>query len=636
MGFRFRGSVRILPGVRINFSGSGASFSVGPRGLHYTIGSRGRRVTAGIPGTGLSWTQYAPHSDDRNIVLHQSSSPAPPSLLPSQLSNPGLGPIQSSSAGEINARSTSQLAPILNSVNQRFRISIPIGFTSLLLFTGAVLQANHLWLEISVLYATILIPLAIFLDRYRRSVKVVYEPEGVTARIAEALTVAFSELRACKAVWMVQAEGSTADWKRNAGATSLNQRKATRLHFDRPSCLRGKNRFPAFKLGVDELYLLPDAALAVVNGAIAAVSYRELQFSRDTIKFIEEDRIPSDSPIVDHTWRYVNKSGGPDRRFAANRQLPICAYGQLHFRSDGGLNCKFQFSNPAAAEPLSRVIEALRRITEEMPNSISYIRTANRLPTVVFLSIASLTAVAQLGFLKDGIVRKDPGGNLLGLPASPQMTAPAKPLKNEIPSPTARNGPSPSTRTADPPLQIIPPPVAVDESRSPPSVNAEIPKEPLDLGDAENVRWVQSRLRELGFLRSGSVGWDVASRSALRDFRASNNLGNDDKWDYKAEQLLASGTALRVEQTFIGAWSEEPCDSRAKPDIVVNSRRATSATGGTCEFSNVKLLGSSWTVGTTCTNAGERWSATIRLSVVNGKLTWVGRDGAETQYFRCR
>jgi hypothetical protein len=32
---------------------------------------------------------------------------------------------------------------------------------------------------------------------------------------------------------------------------------------------------------------------------------------------------------------------------------------------------------------------------------------------------------------------------------------------------------------------------------------------------------------------------------------------------------------------------------------------------------------------------GERWSATIHLVVAGGKLIWTGRDGTETQYFRC-
>lgn len=53
MGLRFRRSIRLAPGLRLNFSTSGASLSVGPRGLSATFGSRGTYLNAGIPGTGL-------------------------------------------------------------------------------------------------------------------------------------------------------------------------------------------------------------------------------------------------------------------------------------------------------------------------------------------------------------------------------------------------------------------------------------------------------------------------------------------------------------------------------------------------------------------------------------------------------
>ncbi|MHB8132542.1 MAG: DUF4236 domain-containing protein [Mobilitalea sp.] len=56
LGFRFFKRVSLLPGVTMNFSKSGPSFSFGPRGLKYTIGPKGTRSTFGIPGTGLYYT----------------------------------------------------------------------------------------------------------------------------------------------------------------------------------------------------------------------------------------------------------------------------------------------------------------------------------------------------------------------------------------------------------------------------------------------------------------------------------------------------------------------------------------------------------------------------------------------------
>ena len=54
MALRFRRSIKIAPGLRVNLGKRGASLSVGGRGASVTFGPRGVYGNAGIPGTGLS------------------------------------------------------------------------------------------------------------------------------------------------------------------------------------------------------------------------------------------------------------------------------------------------------------------------------------------------------------------------------------------------------------------------------------------------------------------------------------------------------------------------------------------------------------------------------------------------------
>jgi hypothetical protein len=62
MGFRFRRSIKVLPGVRLNFGKRGISTSIGVRGAHVTFGNSGTRTTVGLPGSGLSYTHLGnPH-----------------------------------------------------------------------------------------------------------------------------------------------------------------------------------------------------------------------------------------------------------------------------------------------------------------------------------------------------------------------------------------------------------------------------------------------------------------------------------------------------------------------------------------------------------------------------------------------
>jgi len=57
MAMRFRRSVKIAPGVRLNVGKKSASVRVGGKGFGVTTGTSGTRVSAGVPGTGLYATQ---------------------------------------------------------------------------------------------------------------------------------------------------------------------------------------------------------------------------------------------------------------------------------------------------------------------------------------------------------------------------------------------------------------------------------------------------------------------------------------------------------------------------------------------------------------------------------------------------
>jgi len=57
MALRFRRTLKIAPGVRLNLTKTGVSARIGPRGTGVTVGTRGTTVSAGIPGTGLHASQ---------------------------------------------------------------------------------------------------------------------------------------------------------------------------------------------------------------------------------------------------------------------------------------------------------------------------------------------------------------------------------------------------------------------------------------------------------------------------------------------------------------------------------------------------------------------------------------------------
>ena len=71
MGFRFRRTFSLLPGIRLNLGATGPSISVGPKGAKLTFGQSGVRATSGVPGTGMFVTQKTAgsHTSERKAEL---------------------------------------------------------------------------------------------------------------------------------------------------------------------------------------------------------------------------------------------------------------------------------------------------------------------------------------------------------------------------------------------------------------------------------------------------------------------------------------------------------------------------------------------------------------------------------------
>src|SRR5436309_227393 len=141
MGFlRFRQTFKIVPGVRLNLSRSGASVSLGPRGLHFTIGPRGTRTTVGLPGSGVSWTAYQPYSSGKNPPLPSSPTRDPRAgIYEPTNSDANATIIDSAPIEQLVANSTVDIAAALNESKSRWRsYKVLLTVLSALFVVGAV------------------------------------------------------------------------------------------------------------------------------------------------------------------------------------------------------------------------------------------------------------------------------------------------------------------------------------------------------------------------------------------------------------------------------------------------------------------------------------------------------------------
>ncbi|UQG61521.1 DUF4236 domain-containing protein [Marinobacter sp. M3C] len=84
MAFRFRRTVSIFPGVRINLGKRGVSVSAGVRGANVTLGRNGLYGNVGIPGSGMSYRKRLLKLNKAGDEARSTGSAAPSLAAPAE------------------------------------------------------------------------------------------------------------------------------------------------------------------------------------------------------------------------------------------------------------------------------------------------------------------------------------------------------------------------------------------------------------------------------------------------------------------------------------------------------------------------------------------------------------------------
>ncbi len=180
----------------------------------------------------------------------------------------------------------------------------------------------------------------------KRTSRLFYELDEVEQKKYNTVQESLGLLSKCHRLWRIESDSQTADWKRNAGASSLVRRTTIGVRTLNPPRVQTNVQVPCIDMGRGQLYFFPDTILYRDGIGYGAIAYSDFRLTQGFTRFIESEEVPTDATVVDHTWRYVNRNGGPDRRFNNNRQLPVLQLGVLVLTSSGGLNLQLNTSNP--------------------------------------------------------------------------------------------------------------------------------------------------------------------------------------------------------------------------------------------------------------------------------------------------
>lgn len=364
MGISFAKSVKV-GAVRFNFSGSGIGMSVGFPGLRIGTGPRGAYISGGMAGFRYRKSLGNGRSA-RPSPVAQPSSPVVVPGAPASFDANIVATVEHETKDVLELRDSSGDA-LLHSMNeQRGKtpmwpvVAAVLGVLFLVLYnTGSTWPGTvHLAVFAAFAAATLWVR---WRDKMRKLTVLFYEPDAATSQVFDTLAAG---LRTASAVQKLKSVANTSrygDTKYSAGATEGLKFADAALFLGQAPGVVANVDVPVLKAGRTTLAFYPDRVLAFQGKSVGAVDYSHLQAVSAATRFIESEGVPSDARVIDRTWQYVNKKGGPDKRFKNNRELPICAYNQFNLSTPDGLDIRFLGSKEGGFDALANAIGAVRQ-----------------------------------------------------------------------------------------------------------------------------------------------------------------------------------------------------------------------------------------------------------------------------------
>lgn len=352
MGFRFRRSINLGGGFKINLSKSGIGYSWGTKGYRISRTVRGTtRRTYSIPGTGISYVdESGSRSRNRNRSQRCNQNRITQSIQ-RQIPQPTYNqpPERAIESADISQFKEAEEGAVSDALERTIRLN----------FIGTILLWGLLLIPVNPIL--VLIPVVgVFLKiaahtAGRVTLEYSFDPEKEdehTRRID-----AWQLLAEGKKEWQVLTEQFNNDRKVNAGAGRTLKRIACKIEKGHPYYI--KTNIDTIQIALhnkERLIILPDKVFFVRKRKVGIIDYSDFRISVSSVRFVETDPVPKDAQVVGQTWQYVNKNGTPDQRFKNNKQIPVCLYGQVFLRSSSGLNVELQISNVQNARDFAELI----------------------------------------------------------------------------------------------------------------------------------------------------------------------------------------------------------------------------------------------------------------------------------------
>ena len=360
MGWRFRQTFTIIPGLRLNLSPMGLSASIGSAALNLNVGPHGAQLTASIPGTGLS---YRHRLSNPSTVPHPSLPEPVPEHRPSMhfVNTAPIETVHSASTELLTSVTLKELKLFICTAEQQhadISRELDSARTAKVECEGKYLS----WRDGVLLKKLFKSAFAKRKEQFETEAARVdeLEEQQTLSTISAQIEVEseqtelyyrfrdeFAALCECAAIWDIKAHQRADKFHERTIADTHIERERVRFELGYCDLIRWDQKVPHLRNDKGgDLYLYPGFILyRAAREAFSLIEYHDIVWEGSNSRFVEAEQVPEDCRVLGSTWAKANKDGSRDQRFAENYQIPTVEYGQLVLKSSNGLWEEFQFSN---------------------------------------------------------------------------------------------------------------------------------------------------------------------------------------------------------------------------------------------------------------------------------------------------
>ena len=344
MGWGFRKSFG-AKGFRVTLSKSGISSSYGIKGLRVTSSRRGTHITAGANGF-----YYRTRVGGRKPNTRANVATGPPPTQPETRGVGAFSEVGTATADQLIPSTAARTLDELNEVSRKANwwwLGLP-----LTIIVTAVVDPTA---SVAAFFIGLILTVGWWgIESNSRRYELHYILDPATRALYQRRIAAVRALASSARIERVLSSAPVYDRKYQAGASDIIAKDAVRA-----GVIQSEVDSNLELLGISctglKLLFAPDYIFVQTGKRWGAIAWPSFFCASGATRFIEGGIVPYDAPVVGSTWQYVNRNGGPDARFANNRELPITELTEMRLYSPGGFQLLLHVSNAQAARAFASI-----------------------------------------------------------------------------------------------------------------------------------------------------------------------------------------------------------------------------------------------------------------------------------------